>query len=124
MERTVHPIDSVGRRRVVVAGSFAPDTASAPTDLYGKGFTVARTSAGIFTVTLEQIYGQLDSAIATLQLATAADQFAQVGAVSLSAKTFVIHTWDVSGNAVADIAANANNRVNFEFVFRASGEEV
>jgi hypothetical protein len=114
----------IGYNRVVYEGSFAPDTASAPTTLWGKGFTVARTSTGLFTLTLDSAVAQIDSVIATLQLATADDKFCQVGEVDASAGTVQIRVWDISGAAVADVAANANNRVNFEIYVRTSGTEI
>lgn len=105
----------------VIAGSFAPAGTGAPTTVRGSGFTVARTDVGIFTVTLTDAYVSCLSATATLQLATAADQYANVGDIDVaSAKTVVIETWDVSDAALADITANANNRVNFVLVLKNS----
>lgn len=103
---------------IVLSGSFAPDTASAPTALKGAGFSVVHTSTGVFTVTLDKQYAELVSANATLQLATAADTQCQIGSVSLSGKTFVINV--LTAGTLADVAANANNRVNFVLVVRDS----
>ena len=102
----------------VVSGSFAPAGTSAPTTVRGKGFTVARTGVGQFTITLDKRYPELLDFQATLQLATATDQFCVAGAVDLSAKTAIITVWDVSGTGAADVAANANNRVNFSLTFK------
>ena len=105
----------------MVVGSFAPDGANAPTALLGAGFSVVWTSTGLFTVTFQEKYFSLMSATATLQLATADDKFIQVGTytapTSTTAATLVLSVWDVSGAALTDVAANANNRVNFSVVF-------
>jgi hypothetical protein len=105
----------------IVAGSFAPDTANAPTALKGRGFTVARTSTGLFTVTLTNRFAGLVSMSLGLQLASGDDKILQIGTVTIShaaACTFQIRCWDISAAAVADIAANANNRVNFIAVLK------
>lgn len=114
-------MQAINREVKVIAGSFAPAGTGAVTDVKGRGFTVARTGTGEFTVTLEDKYVELLDAQTTLQLATAADQYAQLGAIDVvSAKTVVINVWDVSGAAVADVAADANNRVNFCLMLRNS----
>jgi len=105
----------------IVAGSFAPDTANAPTTVRGRGFTVARTSTGLFTVTLADTYPLLIAGDVSLQLAAGADLIVQLGAIDVaSAKTVQIRVWDISDGAVADIAANANNRINFVLVLKNS----
>lgn len=108
---------------VVLAGSFAPNGSSAVSSAsnLGHGWSVARTSAGLFTITLEDAYVSLLSATATLQLATADDKLAQIGSCDVvSAKTVQIRIWDISDAAVADVAANANNRVNFVLCLKNS----
>jgi hypothetical protein len=106
---------------VMLQGSFAPDTANAPTTVKGKGFSVARTSTGLFTITLQDTYQHLISGQVSLQLAAGDDKFVQLGAVDVaSAKTIQIRVWDISGGAVADIAANANNRINFSLLLKNS----
>jgi len=105
------------KKGVLVAGSFAPAAAGAPTTLRGAGFSVARSAAGKFTITFDQLYKTLVSATATLQLATADDKACQVGTYTAASKTLVISVWDDSDAALADVAANANNRVNFICVF-------
>jgi hypothetical protein len=113
--RLLKKIMGISNGHVIVAGSFAPNGSSAldATKVYGKGFSVAYTSTGLYTVTFQDLYPQLLSAVATLQLATDADQVVKVGTYSASAGTLVLTAWDISSAAVADIAANANNRINF-----------
>lgn len=115
-------LETTRRKQRVVAGSFAPDTANAPTDVRGTDFTVVHTSQGLFTVSFSDGHGQLVSAVATVQLASADDRKAQIGtytpASATAPATLEIRVQDDAGSgAVQDIAANANNRVNFICVF-------
>lgn len=109
--------------KIVVEGSFAPNggSAIAATSNKGKGWTVARTSAGLFTVTFDAKYVDLLAAIATAQLATAADINAQVGTYTPASKTLTIRTIAVATET--DVAANANNRINFICVFDNSSRK-
>jgi hypothetical protein len=118
--RNFEPLRSAGGERVVITGSFAPNGSSAlsAASTYGRGFTVARTSAGLFTITLADQYYQLESATATLQLATGDDRFVQFGTYTAASKTITLRIWDISGAAETDVSANANNRVNFCLVFK------
>lgn len=113
---------SLVRDCVVIMGSFAPNGSSAvsASSRKGLGWSVARTSAGVFTITFSDKFADMVSAVATLQKATAADQYVQVGTYTAASKTLVINVWDVSGTAVDDIAADANNRINFVVCFRNS----
>jgi len=106
---------------VVVKGSFAPNGGSAidATKNKGRGFSVARTGAGLFLITFEQVGYDLVEAEATLQVAASADSKAQLGTYDGTAKTLVVRT--ITGAAAADIAADANNRVNFSATFNQSG---
>jgi hypothetical protein len=121
--RMFEDVMCLGKGVVVIAGSFAPNGSSAvaSTSVKGKGFSVVRTSTGLFTVTLEDTYVAALSMVASIQLASGDDKFVQVGAVDVtSAKTIEIRVWDISGGAVADVSANANNRINFCFVLSNS----
>lgn len=114
-----------GKKFVVISGSFRPNAGSAVDNTLntGIGFTVARTSQGLFTITLSKRYFKCISATATLQLASAGDQYAQIGniAVAITAtNTVEIRVWDVSDAGVADIASNANNKINFCLVLKNS----
>jgi hypothetical protein len=109
-------VQVLGKGVKIIAGSFAPNGAGAVSSASnkGKGFSVARTGVGVFTITLEDSYVSLLGANLGLQLSAADDKILQLGDIDvLSAKTIVIRVWDISGAAVADIAANANNRINF-----------
>jgi hypothetical protein len=114
--RLTHRIDTAERNRRLIAGSFAPAGAGAVTAVKGEGFTVARTGVGVFTITLDNFYRDLDCAEACIQLAVAADTYAQVGAYDAAARTLVVRT--VTAGAAADIAADADNRVHFQLMVR------
>lgn len=120
-ERNFDFLETLGRKKRVVAGSFAPNGSSAlvasSTRVTGSGATVAYVSTGLYRVTFTDAYGALLAATATLQLATGDDKYCQLGAYSAANKTLDIRVWDVSGAAVADVAADANNRISFVCVF-------
>lgn len=117
--RTFYFFQSLDQVPILLVGSFAPNGSSAidSTLNKGRGYTVARTGVGAFLVTLTDSYPYLLAANATLQLATAADKEAQIGAVGKDARgnilNFVVRIWDKSDAALADVAADANNRINF-----------
>ena len=72
-------------------------------------------------MTLSDVYTAALSATATLQLANSDDKFvSNIGTIDLSAKTIVIRVYDVSGAAFADVAADANNRINLTLVLKNS----
>jgi uncharacterized membrane protein YebE (DUF533 family) len=111
-----------GREYVDLEGSFAPNGGSAlvATANKGKGFTVARTTNGVFTITFLADYVDLVCATATLQLATATDVVPQVGtytAPTATANATLVISTLVAATAT-DVAADANNRVNFRCTFR------
>lgn len=114
--RVMYEMECLNRDVVVMAGSFAPNGSSAVSAASNKGFgwSVARDDVGKFTITLQDRYSALLSAQIKLQQATAGDQLVYVGEVDLSAKTIKIYVVDISDNGFVDIAANANNRINFE----------
>ena len=107
-------------KEVRMPGSFAPNAggAVAAASNRGAGFSVVRTSQGLFTLTLDEDFAQyrLVSAQATVQSVAAAARYAQVGTYSQSARTLQIRALDGAG-AVQDIAADANSRIHFLLVF-------
>ena len=105
---------------VMLTGSFAPNGSSAVSAASnkGKGFTVARASQGVFTITLDQAYAEFQSGQATLQHTTAADLEAQLGDYDATAKTLSVRV-HTAGTAT-DVTANANSRVHFVLVLQKS----
>ena len=116
------PIRSLNNGMIPVFGSFAPNGSSAvdATSRLGKGWSVARTSAGLFTITFANVWAEMVSFTCSLQLATAADQFLIPGVYTAASKTITITVWDISGAAATDVSANANNRIHFCAWFRNS----
>jgi hypothetical protein len=94
--------------------------AVAVSTIRGQGFTVAVTGNGEHTITIGTDFYALIAHKVTLQLATADDKHAQVGTIIPASRTIVVRTWDISGAAVANVAANANNRINFFFILTDS----
>jgi hypothetical protein len=118
---------AAGRDYVDVDFSFAPNGSSAvaATSNRGKGlYSVARDSAGVFTCTFTADYAALVCATATLQLAASDDKFVQIGTftagTAAARATLVVRILDNAAGtiAVADVAADANNRVHVRCTFR------
>lgn len=109
---------------VVLGVSFAPNGTSAvdQASIRGRGVaSVARTNVGLFTVTLADVYPTLLSCTATLQLATSDDKVvANIGTVDLNARTIVVRVFDISSPGLADVAADANNRINLTLILKNS----
>lgn len=113
----------LNRGEVIICGSFAPNGASAvaATSNLGIGWSVVRTSAGLFTVTLEDSWVSLTSAQVSLQLATVAAVAVQLGTIDVvTAKTVEIRALSSSAGTVTDVAADANNRIHFELRLKNS----
>lgn len=103
---------------VFIAGSFQPNGSSAidATTVKGTGFTVAYTSTGLFTVTFDRVWPGYLSIQVTFAVSTATDVVPQLGAISLSSKTFQIRS--LAAASLTDIANNAANWVHFLAVMR------
>ena len=116
-------VKSLCKGAVIIAGSFRPNGAGAVNNTLNqgtKGWSVARTGAGQYTITLDDGYPSVVAVVAMPQLNAAADGFMQArGAIDVTtAKTIVLE------NCVAavptDIASNANNWVHFVAVLKNS----
>ena len=122
--RTFQPLLGALDPGVVTLGiSWAPNGSSAvdQTSIKGRGVaSVTRNSAGAFTVLLQDVYPTLLAAVATAQLATAADIVAQVGTSTLTANGKSIVVTLLAAATATDVAANANNRVNLLLILKNS----
>jgi hypothetical protein len=122
--RTFQPLLGALDPGVVTLGiSWAPNGSSAvdQTSLKGRGVaSVTRNSAGVFTVLLQDVYNSVLAAVATAQLATAADIVAQVGTSTLTASGKSIVVTLLAGATATDVVANANNRVNLLLILKNS----
>ncbi len=114
--RSFNFVQALDMKCITLPGSFAPNGVLAIDNSLnkGKGFSVARTGVGIYTVTLEDGYPQILSVNVTLQLGTAADYIVQAGQIDpLNARTAIFKVWSVSGAGLTDVIADLNNRINF-----------
>ena len=105
---------ALGQDRVLMQGRFRPNGAGAvDNDLNkGLGFSVARDSAGVFTITFEDRFRDLESGDVQVFADTATDLQGQVGAVdTLTAGTVVIRL--LAGATPTDLADDANNWFRF-----------
>jgi hypothetical protein len=85
----------------------------------GKGWTVSRIDlTNVYRVTFTGVYPAVLCAFADLQLATPADKFAVIKA--LSATTMDIAVWDISDAATAQVSETSGNRINFCVLFKNS----
>lgn len=110
----------IGGGRACIMGKFQPNGAGVINNLLnqGRGWSVARTAAGTYAVTLRSLYVQDLALNATAQLSTPADIKMQV--TSYTPATGVVVLTALAVAAATDIAAAAGNWVNFEFWFRHS----
>lgn len=110
--------------RYVIFGSFAPNGSSALDPTAFKGdlplFTVAYVSTGLYRVTLNYNVNAIEAVDATLQLAAVAPQNIQVGAVNEANRTIDLRVFNTITGAVADVAADPNNRITFVIAVRGS----
>lgn len=103
---------------VSIRGRFAPQGVGTPTVTFGKGFTVARTGVGVFTVTIPKpMLGTLAGWRLDVRTVTLIDVEVQGGTWVASTGVFTIRTRTSTTNAAADIAANADNEVSFALIF-------
>jgi len=119
--RIFSDVQALIKKPVIIAGAFRPNGTSAVDNTLNKGigFSVARTNAGIFTITLEDSYPGLISADASVQLNAVADLKAQWGAIDVvTAKTLVLNILAVA--TATDIASHANNWVHFTLMLKNS----
>lgn len=133
MPLILDPLFGQGKGLVLVAGTFFPDAANAPTTTTGVvgtmgaaalaagqgiGWSVVRTSAGLFTVTLSPRFPVCVAKLATLQFAAAGNvRHVQMGTYTASTGALQIRVVDAAA-AVADFpAADANNSISFLCLF-------
>ena len=120
---TAFPVAIMGYGRTLYFLTFYPNGSSAVSNASNKGvgWTVARTSQGLFTITMRDSMAQIDGAIPSPQLASVAARKLQIGIISVSAKTIQVRSIDDSA-AVQDIAADANNSISMLVCVRHGAE--
>lgn len=118
--RSFHDPKVAAHGRVILWATFLPAADGAPTGLVGKGFaSVVRTSEGVFTLTLQDKYMALEAHSVTLMLAAASEVVPELDSETVATtKTVVVRTVDKATGLVADIAADADNRVSVVLFLR------
>lgn len=106
-------IRAIDKALHVLPGSYAPNGVNPLSGVKGTGFTAARTGVGKHRITLTDRWPDIQSVTATLQLAADDLKAVRVDAIDVANKTIDLVTYNTSTGAAADVAANANNRVNF-----------
>lgn len=111
-------MQTLGRNKTTICGSFVPNGASAIDNTLnnGKGFTVAYTSTGVYTVTFSDAYGKRMSAHASLIQATRT-QTVEVASCDPQTKAMVIHSSAHGAWSLADVTAAAGTRIDFTVHF-------
>jgi hypothetical protein len=107
------PLKCLNKGYYEIAGSFQCNAALGPLLPKGAGFVATRTGLGVYLLTLSEAIIEFISGNATLQLNAAAAQYAQLGDVTVATPSVVIR---IPGGV--DVAAHAQNRVNFSLVVR------
>ena len=117
-ERNFDTLETLGRKKRVISGSFKPNGSSAIDNTLnkGEGFTVAYTTTGVYTVTFADKYGACHAAHATLRQETRTQDVEVASCDPTSAKTMVIHGFARGGTSLADITAATNTRIDFTAV--------
>jgi hypothetical protein len=112
--RQRYEMESLGPGRVRIGGRFRPNAASAIDNTLNEGsagWTVAWTSTGLFTVTLEDVWSYAFDKSLSLEHATAVDLKLQWGAIDLNARTLQIRSLAVA--TLTNIASDPGNWVNW-----------
>lgn len=112
--RKRYPMETLGEGRLLIAGRFKPNGSSAiaATDSEGTtGWSVAWTSTGLYTVTLEDVWQYMFGKTLSLEMGASADGTLHWGAIDLAARTLQIR--HLLAGSLADIAAGAGNWINF-----------
>lgn len=103
-----------GQDLVEVVGSFAVATNGTVSSVKGRGFTVARASAGNFTVTLDRAYPELVCGTATWESGTYFDGGCQLSGYVASTGVLTLHTYDEDAAGVrTNVDPAVAGRVNF-----------
>lgn len=103
-----NPVKCFQRGIVEICGNFTVDGSGNVDVTTGQGFSVAHTTGGTYTITLDDIYQAFVSGTCSIQYETATstnfDLTPQWGAYTAASRTLVLRVWDRSGAALADPA--------------------
>lgn len=127
--RTFHDVQSARSELKLIPGRFLFNGTSSPATTYGKGFTIARTGVGVYTITLQDRYAELESVYwGAGKSAAVAWQVSVTGNVTGGSATNTLsftYLEESAGTfAAADPVANAANWLSFTIAYRtASGAQ-
>lgn len=113
MERNVDQLNTLGRKKTFLGGSFRPNGTGAPLDASVQGGTVARTGVGTYVVTFSDKVGAALARDASLQGASDRRIRAVVDSLDLSTKQMTISLFNYATNAVVEESASAQRVVSF-----------
>lgn len=96
-------LQAVGPGRAVVAGSWRPNGATGIVSgsQKGRGFSVARTSAGLYTVTFDDKVYAMDAIAPFVRAADAVPTIVQAGDFNAANKTVQIRTFREAGSGLS-----------------------
>ena len=97
-------VGSLLGRPHLVTGRFTSD-ASATADANDRGYTVAQTATGIWTVTWADAWQNTPNVVAGLQINTTGTGDQTITVRSVSTTSFIVECYDNSGAALADVAS-------------------
>lgn len=111
-EQNFDVVETHGRKKRLVMGSFVPNGSSAidNTKNTGENFTVAYTTTGVYTVTIPHKFGSVVGAHVSLRQATRSQD---VYPASCDGQTLVIHGFAVGSTSLADITAATGTTIDF-----------
>jgi hypothetical protein len=121
-----------GSDRMLIGGMFRPNGAGAVDNTLNKyigratQWTAARTSAGLFTISLGFKFPRvLYLPDPSLILAAGDDKFAQWDGDALDSfeqvDSLVLRVWDISGAAETDVASGAGNWISWAALVALTG---
>lgn len=100
--RIFNRIQALMREQKIVNGSFRPAGTGTPVVVAGKGYTVARTSAGLYTVTFADKYPHLVDCQVSVRVADTTPTIVQAGDFSAANKTLQIRTLRAATGGVTE----------------------
>ena len=111
--RNLAPLRTLNRDVIPIMGSFAPNgvLTVVASSRKGCGWSVARTSAGLFTITFTDKYNNLLCFQHSIRHPTAIDLKTQAGVYTAANKTITIAVLAIA--VATDVTADANARIDF-----------
>lgn len=117
-----YPVSNLGPGRILVGGSFVTAGSGSPTSVRGHGFSVARTAAGRYTVTLDDPVRAFDAILLSEAAETLpgsnVDEFHRLlldedvtDTDSFEIRLYILD--DMSGSGAPALGDDAGTRISF-----------